>query len=69
MQSVLPEAQGSWVAALFEWPTRSPPNQATTTWPLASASTQGKTLTLPTVAPELTPTAGLQVVPRSIELE
>src|SRR2546422_7366420 len=42
---------GSITARSFELPTLSAPSHATTTWPLTSAATQGKTLALPLVAP------------------
>src|SRR5215469_6822375 len=64
-QSVVPSAQAGCMAATsLELPARLAPSQVTTTWPLASAATHGKTLALPTVDPLLTCTGEVHVFPR-----
>src|SRR6266850_4661795 len=67
MQVVLP-SQGSMTAALFELPTRSAPNQTTTTCPNVSAATAGNRLALPTVTPEFTRTELCTPGPASLRM-
>src|SRR6266852_9789422 len=65
-QLMVPSAHvGCMAATSLELPARFDPSHVTTTWPLASAATQGKTLDLPIVPSRLTRTGGVQVLPRS----
>src|SRR6266481_3334638 len=69
-QLVVPSAHvGCMAATSLELPARFDPSHVTTTWPLASAATHGKTLDFPSVPSRLTRMGDVHVFPRSEDEE